>query len=266
MFRLMEHSVSEGPRIAAYTEIPPAWIVQELWGLGLTVIPRVPAEKVFDLANGLAPAGMAYQWEDGPRVGWKFVPASRHPGLFMPYGHVGDIEVNGLWLSERPKAEVDAFHDETRRKARQNVADWYDRAGAQGFTGGVTVLTDGSGGRSSDIREIGLKTIEDATKIPMELMPYVSKIFAERDRLWADAGEWWGKLTPENLCYAKLSGLHPEWTRGQLMNAVLTPIAIENIRKRLEGTEHDQSTNSESAGSGAADTPSSGPSAETPPD
>lgn len=223
---------------------------QELWGMGLTVIDRAPPEKMFDLAAGLAPAGMAYQWdalENAPRVGWKCVPASRHPGIFMPYGYTGDIEVEGLWLMERPKAEVDAFHAAAQAKACQNMADWFDRQGAQGFTGGVTVLSEGSQGRSTDIRTVGEKTLESVIEIPRELAPYIAHIFEERDRLWAGASDWWDKPTAEYLAYGELAAQNPDWTRGQLMNAVLTPIAIENIRKRLatEGAGHDQRADSQ---------------------
>lgn len=248
-----EHCKCERPSIGAYKEIPPAWIVQELWGLGLTIIPRAKGEKVFDLAKDLAPVGMAYQWNEhlnaaAKVVGWKCIPASRHPGLFMPYGYTGDIEVNGLWLMERPKAEVDAFHAASHAKARQNVDDWFNIQGTAGFVGGVTLLSEGSdGNQSSDIREVGNKTTENLTKIPHDLMPYVSDIFAERDRLWAISDQWWDKPTLEYLHYTTLAAENPTWTRGQIMNAVLTPIAINNIRLATEAT-NEQSTNSSSDG------------------
>lgn len=221
-------------------------IIQELWGLGFTVVPRSLNERAFDLADGLAPPGMAYQWCANQKPdGWSAVPASRHPGLFAPYGYAGDIEVNGCWLMERPQTEVDAFHATAHAKARQNVADWLDRTGAMGFTGGVTVLQEGGGGRSADVREIGTTTIENAIIIPRELSPHIREIFAERDRLWGASDEWWGKpARPEYQEYRQLSERHSDWTRGQLMNAVLTPIAIENIRTKLatEGAQHEQRT------------------------
>jgi hypothetical protein len=259
------------PRCAA-SEV----MIQALWGMGLTIVPRAPADKVFDLANGLAPRGMTYQWNDDRQAkGWECVPAERHPGLFAPWGHIGPIEVNRLWLMERPKAEVDAFHAEAHRKARQNVDDWYSNVVVDGFTGGVTILMEGSGGRSSDIREVGDKTLEDATKIPRELTPYIGQIFEVRDRLWESSDQWWGKPTPEFSRYTELAQENPEWTRGQLMNAVLTPIAIEQTRKyylATEGTQHDESTGSiqpvegdagqDRTGERAADAPTPG----TPPD
>lgn len=173
------------------------------------------------------------------------MPASRHPGLFAPYGYAGDIEVNGCWLMERPQAQVDAFHANAHANAQQNVADLFDRTGAMGFTGGVTVLQEGSGSaRISDICEIGPKTIENVTLIPRELTPYIAQIFAERDLLWSIADDWWGEPTPQYLKYAELSKLNPDWTRGQLMNAVLLPYAIDHVRKNLatEGAQHEQRT------------------------
>jgi len=220
--------------------------IQDLWGIGFTIVPRVDSAKVYDLAAGAAPAGMVYQWNDGSTVnGWKNVPASRHPGMFAPYCVTGDIEVSGLWLMERPKAEVDAFHTAAHAKALQNVDDWYERTAALGFTGSVTVLSEGS----DIVREIGTKTIEDATKIPRELTPYIGQIFAMRDELWKTADRWWGKPTPEYEEYERLAAANPEWSRGQIMNAVLTSIAIENTRKWLnERAQHDKSTDGGSAG------------------
>lgn len=221
-------------------------MIQELWGIGLTVVPRAVNEKAFDLADGLAPPGMAYQWCANQKLdGWSAVPASRHPGLFAPYGYTGDIEINGCWLMERPQAEVDAFHANAYTKVRQNVDDWLARTGAMGFTGGVTVLQEGSGDvRNADVREIGDKTTENVTQIPPELMPHISRIFRIRDSLWESSDRWWGKPTPEYAKYTELAAANPTWMRGQIMNAVLTPIAIEQTRTYLatEGAQHEQRT------------------------
>ena len=242
--------------------------LQDLWSIGFTIIPRASSDRIFDVANGLAPRGMAYEWHVNPKVkGWECVPASRHPGLFAPYGYEDVITAHGLYLVERPKAEVDAFHDDAHAKAHAHVDNWFQRQAASGFTGGVTVLSEGSGGecaRTSDIREIGDKTIEDATPIPRELMPYINFIFQERDVLWSQSEKWWDKTTPEYQRYTEIAERHPQWTRGQIMNAVLTPIAIENIRKRRasEGAQHDQSTESSTRGdpAGTVAAPQAGPS------
>lgn len=242
--------------------------LQDLWGLGFTITHRESPEKLFDLANSLAPAGIAYQWNASPtQAGWKCVPASRHRGVFAPYCQDGDIEIGGLWLMERPKADVDAFHADAHAKARANVDNWFERQQASGFIGGVTVLSEGRDRPNlTDTREVGDKTLESVTKIPRELQPYIGEVFAERDRLWTDAGNWWADdASPEHVKYTELARNHPDWTRGQLMNAVLTPIAIDNIRKRLEkGAGHAEETNGSTdtggpiAGS-TGDTPQPGP-------
>jgi hypothetical protein len=235
------------PRTLSPLNLIPERIIQDLWGIGFTIVPRtgsLPPDPV-------APHGMAYQWNGIPKAdGWIPVPASRHPGQFAPYGYVGDIEFGGLYLMERPKAEVDAFHADAHAKARENVDNWFQRQAVSGFIGGVTVLEEGSGGeRKTDIREIGDKTLENFTQIARELAPYAAEIFKERDRLWQEAHTWWDvrHVTPEYQLYRELTVKHPEWTRGQVMNAVLTPIAIENIREKLatEGANHEQSTNSD---------------------
>lgn len=159
--------------------------------------------------------------------------------------------------------------EDTKAKAQQNVDDWFSRQFAAGFSGNVTVLSEGSEiGNATDAREVGDKTLESVTKIPRELQPYVGEIFAERDRLWGVSTVWWGKdAEPQYQKYTELAAAHPDWTRGQLMNAVLTPIAIDNIRKRLakEGAEHAEETNRSTerdirVGAGSTgDTPQPGP-------
>jgi hypothetical protein len=238
------------PRTLSPLNLIPERIIQDLWGLGFTIIPR-PRDP-YSAADSLAPLGMAYQWCEASaekNYGWKPVPASRHPGLFAPYGYTGNIEFDGLWLMEKTAAEVKEYHDYAHAKARQNVDNWFLRQAVSGFIGGVTMLEEGSGGeRKTDIREIGDKTLENATKIPGELTPYIGQIFEERDRLWSNAGSWWGRQEAEEYQeYRRIFAEHPELTRGQIMNAVLTPIAIENIRKEVatEGANHEQSTNSD---------------------
>lgn len=119
----------------------------------------VPADAV--------PEGMTYQWcrksiWGQPDIshmvglqenGWTPVPADRHSGLFMPNGHVGDIERDGLVLMERPveltaearaedKAAADALtrmQDEQLGRAlpqqfdrvRPNIRTGYERGPAQ---------------------------------------------------------------------------------------------------------------------------------------
>jgi hypothetical protein len=72
----------------------------------------------YDLAGRgvVAPDGWVYAWRtvsikgapatqeiaDDEMRGWTPVPASRHDGKIMPRGHVGNIELGGLMLKERP--------------------------------------------------------------------------------------------------------------------------------------------------------------------
>jgi hypothetical protein len=77
------------------------------------------------------PDGMEYLWVTGSiygqpqtqrlarfqRQGWVPVPASRHDGMFMPRGHKGYIEVDGLILHERSKKISDMARAHERKKA-----------------------------------------------------------------------------------------------------------------------------------------------------
>ena len=83
----------------------------------------------------LIPPGMDYQWVTASilgqpqpqrrsrfeRRGWVPVPAERHPGLFMPKGHVGEIEVDGLVLYERPLEISIQARARDKSKAREQV-------------------------------------------------------------------------------------------------------------------------------------------------
>lgn len=55
--------------------------------------------------------------------GWRAVPASRHPGRYMPTGYEGAIIRGGLQLEERPKALSDEARAEDQRAAHQLVSD-----------------------------------------------------------------------------------------------------------------------------------------------
>src|ERR1700743_1103749 len=95
-------------------------VIEDLWSAGYTILPRARHPDPFFVPPELVPQGRAYQWwhlvpdkvffrrEAGAEPsGWAPVPASRHDGYFMPAGHVGDIEVNGLGLFEKSQFEVD---------------------------------------------------------------------------------------------------------------------------------------------------------------
>lgn len=156
-------------------------IIDDLWGAGYTILPRNRNPDPFNVPPEIIPQGRAYQWmhlvHDKAWImnGWAAVSASRHDGYFMPAGFVGDIEVNGLGLFEKPKFEVEADKAAQTAAAHKQVDDWKERWGGQ-FSGETVV--------SGERTEIGpTKTIEDTTKIPRDMVPYIAQIFEERDRL-----------------------------------------------------------------------------------
>lgn len=55
------------------------------------------------------------------RQGWVPVPSSRHDGMFMPKGHEGPIEVDGLMLHERSKKISDMARMHEIKKARGQI-------------------------------------------------------------------------------------------------------------------------------------------------
>lgn len=103
----------------------------------------------------LIPVGMDYQWVTDsvlgqPDVqtrmnyeanGWEAVPASRHPGLFMPVGHTGEINVGGLVLMERP-IELTMEAREEERQAARIPRQMQERAMLSGNIPGVTLETN----------------------------------------------------------------------------------------------------------------------------
>lgn len=152
--------------------------IDELWGEGFTVVPRISA---LEFPENIIPRGMAYQWNNkGAQVGnWTPVPAQRHPGLFAPYGYEGDIDTRWVVLCERPKSYVDAANDERIASAEKNVTDWMERQGVAGLMGSVRVGTD----ERAKPSQVGETQPSHLTKVPSELMPHISEIFAERDTI-----------------------------------------------------------------------------------
>ena len=71
----------------------------------------------FEVEPDIVPDGFVYQWHrtevfgqpdhksitNAERNGWKAVPASRHPGRWMPTGYEGPIIVEGQQLMELPE-------------------------------------------------------------------------------------------------------------------------------------------------------------------
>jgi hypothetical protein len=173
-------------------------VIDDLWGAGYTILPRRRHVDPFFVEPELIPQGRSYQWmhlvhdkfhyEHG---GWASVPASRHDGYFMPAGHVGDIEVNGLGLFEKPKFEVERDQAEHVAKAKKLVTDWVDKTGGQ-FSGEISV--------NGDKTVIGnTQTVESATPIPRKMIPYITQIFEERDRL-LEVADWKELPSTKSMC------------------------------------------------------------------
>ena len=74
----------------------------------------------FEVDADLVPDGMVYQWfrtevfgkpdnksiTGAERNGWRAVPTDRHPGVWLPDGATGPIEVEGQRLMELPETEA----------------------------------------------------------------------------------------------------------------------------------------------------------------
>lgn len=93
----------------------------------------------YEIPPSIIPSGWEYQWNAISVVGnadvlqtqtlqmhengWRPVPASRHPGRFVPVGSAGAIIRGGLRLEERPKALSQEARNEELLAARQLVTD-----------------------------------------------------------------------------------------------------------------------------------------------
>lgn len=222
-------------------------VIEDLWGAGYTILPRRRHPDPFHVPPEMVPTSKNYQWwhlvhDKVHFVGkWTAVDASRHDGYFMPAGHVGNIEVQGMGLFERSKSAVDAYHTDTAAKAHKQVEDWTTKAQAAGLSGGFSmngITTEV--GDDENVKDQVTKTINTRVKLPAEMMPYMSEIFAERDRLYeALIAAWKGGmvLTDEQdaVCRAYEAALlsDPETLKGPTLNALWLPYAIENVRKSL---------------------------------
>lgn len=215
-------------------------VIQELWRVGLTLVPRTLAQDLLKM-----PAGTAYQWNpladraEWESRGWQAVPCERHPGLFAPYGQGGEIITMGtLLLMEKDAALVAAEKAKCVDQAHQNVVDWGTRAGANGLSGAATVdkatLVVGDGGSEPDVAR--------QTRIPGDMIPHYAAIMRERDRL----RDQWYRDHPERNITPEIS--------GDLMRQ-----AIRVVRDRLHNPSQQENDNGTSPSLG---TESSGKPAE----
>jgi hypothetical protein len=228
-------------------------LVQDLWGMGLTVVPRIiTTASLFEAAT--APAGMAYQWHGYSSAdGWNPVPCERHPGLFAPYGYQGNVELNGLFLMERPKAEVDAFHAAAHARAHKNVDDWFLRQSGGGFVGHVTVLgEDSAGKRTATVSDVG-EGSSYQNKIPSDMFDHLPELLRERDRLVAAAMK---------------ASIEVPGSQAQIdLKRSCMELAIDTIRKKYakgnedergDGTEARRATENDGSGEGGGSPAESG--------
>lgn len=234
--------------------------IQDLWGIGYTIVKRAVGDP-FDVPAHMVPATRSYQWmhlihdkqlflgSGGDySLGWAPVPASRHDGVFMPFGTAGAIEVSGLGLFEKPKFEVDAERQVSVDKAKKQVSDWIQGTTDLGISGSVsfgdetaTVGDPNEAKKFSKIVDNITKTIETTVDIPRDMIPYIVSVFKERDELYAELIRAWE--TPEQAFtpnqykvyreYTEALKTDPDILKGPTLNALLLPIAIANIRKTL---------------------------------
>lgn len=214
--------------------------VQDLWGIGYTIIRRHQHPDPFHVPAEVIPHGRSYQWwhlihdkfhfyrpENATPSGWAPVPASRHDGMFMPFGTSGAIEVNGLGLFDKSKFEVDADRAQQIDAAHKLVDDWKEKWGGQ-FSGDVSV-----GGERTLVGET--KSYENTTAIPRDMVPYIAQIFAERDRLAGDYSTGLGEETAwAAVPFEAHMAEHPNSAKWPTLNAILLPAAIANVRSRIK--------------------------------
>jgi hypothetical protein len=241
--------------------------IQDLWGCGFTIVARNRHPDPFHVPAEMVPQGRSYQWwhlvhdkfhfdRPGGDSGWAPVPASRHDGYFMPFGHVGAIEVLGLGLFEKSKFEVDQEREQQKADALKPMQDWASKMADFGFEGGARVVGDMSGmeavvttvdaktGVSTNIEVIEIeaielpkeRVIELVSEIPRTMFPHMSAIFAERDRLkdevvLPDRSLKSGEIADKFYAAIDADKSLPWWPT---LHAILLPIAIENVRKSLK--------------------------------
>jgi hypothetical protein len=223
--------------------------LQDMWGAGFTVIRRNTfGHDVYELADRVKRPGMARQWVDAADVekfkadAWRQIYCESYPGLFAPFGYIGPVEIGGLFLFECPQHRVDKAKKSAEAAAHKLVTDWEEKWGGH-FSGEVTVAGQTELGKLDTLQttKIGAtKTIENITAIPRDFIPYIGRIFEERDALYNDLVEKWNsgqeltawqdsirKAYNVQLAFNKDSPLQPT------LNALIMPTAIDNIRKRI---------------------------------
>jgi hypothetical protein len=163
-------------------EIVSREIIDDLWGAGYTILPRARHPDPFFVPPEIVPRGTSYQWMplktddlDHKYDGWIPVLSVRHDGYFMPAGFVGEIEVMGMGLFEKPKEQVDKLKAAGVIAAHKKTDDWMKQFGGD-LSGHVKI--------GDNTASVGKGDGENSqTLIPRHLTPYIASILAERDRI-----------------------------------------------------------------------------------
>lgn len=187
-------------------------LIDELWSAGYEIARRRPGFDPYYVNPRTIPDDTSYQWVDTTNLdalkaqGWQPVPASRHDGAFMRLGYKGDIEIGGVTLFERPKADTDKVHADNIAAAHKLVDDWKKQYSDLGFSGHVKVGYDEETAVTHAVGEGN--AAGNITWLPTDMVEYAGEIFAERDRLRADRSP------------------------SDLDDAALTALAVDNVRQR----------------------------------
>lgn len=231
--------------------------IQDLWGIGYTIVKRSRHPDPFNVPPEMIPQGRAYQWwhlvQDKSlydHTGWAAVPASRHDGYFMPFGHVGPIEVGGLGLFEKSKFEVDQERASQIAAAKQQTDDWAKKVEADGMSGSFRIGGDlVTVGKPMSVSDKPTMTINTTVGVPRDMLPHMAEVFAERDRLyaamqekWDDPAKWVYELWEEQILEKYHDALveSPTLLKGPTFNALLLPRAVENVRAKLKEGKTDE--------------------------
>lgn len=241
--------------------------IEDLWSAGFTIVARSRHPDPFHVPAEMVPQGRRYQWwhlvhdrihferpkEHAPS-GWAPVPASRHDGYFMPFGHRGDIEVGGLGLFEKSAFEVQQELNANTAAAHKQVSDWAEKAGAElsgsVTVGGVKMLVGDQAQASVLFMDPEAKTIETTVSLPQDMLPHMAEVFAERDRLYAELQEVWDNPESPIMLTEQQEGVisryhealasDPSILKGPAFNALLLPHAIANVRAKLKEGKTDE--------------------------
>jgi hypothetical protein len=227
--------------------------IQDLWGIGFTIVKRVRHPDPFHVPAEMVPQSRAYQWwhlvQDKVNFehGWAPVPASRHDGYFMPFGHKGAIEIGGLGLFEKSKMEVQQELDANKAAAHKQLENWIGKTGAIGISGSVKVGGVDFGVGDETVAQAvtfnpDTKTIDTVVKVPKDMIEHMPAIFEERDRLSAEIVLPDRTLKKGDIADRFYEAIEsdkgaPWWPT---LYAILLPIAIENVRKRLTEEKNDE--------------------------